>query len=186
MNEPKKKNRALLFVGIGCLGLITLCCCTGGGVVMWRSSAIGDGATAHAELFLGYVQTGNYDAAFGSSEYLGDTSLYSPLQFQMCLQSTPLGDMTSFTCHSAEPDLQSGDADVSCTIQSATQGPQEVTIHVNSATELSAYLGFIWFSQGAVFGEAWPGDECARWSGREYFGDTPPGRIRPGPPGYGY
>jgi hypothetical protein len=152
---------------------------------MWVSGQIEDGAKAHANLFLSFVQMGNYDAAYGTSEYMGDTSLYSAAQFQSCLLSTPIGDMTSYSCDDAEVDLADQDADVICVVQSASQGAQEITVHVNSPTDFP-YLGFIWFSPGTVFGPAWPSNECARWSGREFFEGPPEGRISPGPAGYTY
>ncbi len=182
--EPKKKSRVPLFVGVGCLGMITLCCCTGGGLAFWQKSRVDDGAIAHAEYFLNNVQLKTWDAALASSEYMADTSLYSSAQMGLCFMDTPLGDMTAFDCDSAEGDLWEDDRDVTCTIQSTTQGSQEITVHVNSATDFP-YLGFVWFSPNAVFGSTWSGDECTRWSGREYFGEPPPGRIRPAPAGFG-
>jgi hypothetical protein len=185
MTDGKKKSKLPLVIGVGCLGLISMCCCTGGGAVMWRSNTIEDASIEHVTRFLSALQIRDYNAAFGASESLGGDGLYTVDQFQNCIQSTPLGDMVSFSCEEADVDIPDGAADVICSTVSATQGPQEITIRANYATEFYAELGFVWFSPGATFMPAWTTDDCAAWSGREYFEGAPEGRFKPGAPGYG-
>jgi hypothetical protein len=184
--QPKKKNRTLLYVGVGCLGLITLCCCTGGGLALFQTNRVDDAAISHAEYFLDNVQLGSWDAALASSEWMGDTTLYSSGQMQLCFQATPLSDMSAYTCDEADGQLWEDDRDVTCTIQSVSQGSQEISIHVNSATDMP-YLGFVWFSPTATVTPTWSGDECARWSGRDYFDEPPAGFVRPqAAPSFGF
>ena len=51
-------------------------------------------------------------------------------------------------------------------------------VGVNS-TDGSPYLGYVWFSADAPVGAAWYTEACARWSGSQYYGDTPANRVRP-------
>ncbi len=176
---PKKKSRVLLFVGVGCLSLITMCCCTGGGLAWWRTNDVDKSARHHAEYFLSNVQSHEWDQALASSEYMGDTALYSSAQMQSCFMDTPLGNMSSYFCSDADGALWDDDRDVTCTVQTFGQGPQEITIHVNSADGAFPYLGFVWFSPTATFGTEWSSDNCARWSGRDYFDEPPANRVRP-------
>jgi hypothetical protein len=86
--------------------------------------------------------------------------------------------MTAYRCESASSEwpLDNG-ADALCTI-TTSRGETEITVGVNS-TDTSPYLGYVWFSADAPVGPAWHEESCARWSGREYFGETPANRVRP-------
>lgn len=179
MAEGKGK-RIALFVGIGCIALLGLCCGGMGLALFMKKSSYDTAAKEHAERFLGFMQRREYPAAFGATEYMGGSNLYSIEQFQGCVSATVLGDMTAFSCDDVESDLlfDSDGADVICTVTSASHGESEITVHVNSPDEWP-YLGFIWFSPGAFMGDAWHGDSCARWSGRDFFEEPPSGRVRP-------
>lgn len=178
MAQEGKGKKIGLFAGIGCLALLSFCC-AGIAVAIYVPKMGSDAkAREHAELFLGYMQRREHNAAFGASEYMGDTSLYSLEQFQTCYQATVLGDMTSFECDEVDSTPFSNEGDVTCEIASAAHGTHEITVHVNS-TDHAPYLGFVWFSPGTWMGEAWHGDSCTRWSGREYFESPPAGRVRP-------
>ncbi len=177
--SEKKSSRVLLYVGVGCLGLTGLCCLGIGGAAFARKSSYDSGAREHADLFLARVQTRDWAGAFAATEYMGGSGLYAADQFQRCVESTVLADMTSYECDDVSSEVLADDgADVTCSIVSASHGTNEITVHVNSPDD-TPYLGFIWFSPGAYMGEAWHGDGCTRWSGREFFREPPAGRVRP-------
>ena len=176
-NDNTKK--ILLGVGCGCLALVGLCCGSAGVLALVRKSSFESAAQAHAERFLGYLQSGDDMTAFDTAVYDGDGGLYSAITFHACIEATPLADLTTYSCSDVDAEwVQGGHADVTCTITSATRGTSDVTIGVNGA-DSSPYLGFIWFSPGVTTGPGWHGDDCATWSGREFFREPPAGRVRP-------
>lgn len=166
-------------MGGGCLGLVALCCLSGGGLVAYRSNQLESNATEQVERFLGHVQERNWQAAFADSEYDLAYSYTNPQAHQSCVEDTALGDITGYRCESAElTELTDDHVDVTCTVTSASRGETEVTIGVNGA-DSRPYLGFYWFASPAAFGSRWSSDACSSWSGREYFRSPPPGRVRP-------
>ncbi len=171
--------KPFLIAGVGCLGLVSMCCLSGVGAFFFQRGGHESVATAHAERFLGLVQQRQWSGALAAAEYMGGgDSLYSADVFGACLQSTPLSEMTAFTCPSASSEWPLDNrADAVCTITTA-RGASEITIGVNS-TDGQPYLGYVWFSADAPTGTAWHGDDCARWSGRDYYGETPASRVRP-------
>lgn len=176
-NSPSA-SRVFLIVGIGCLSLVSICCLSGVGGFFYARGGHETVATDHASRFLGLVQARQWSGALAASEYMGDSSLYSVESFSTCFESTPLAEMTAYTCDSASAEwpLENG-ADAICTI-TTPRGPTEITVGVNS-TDGSPYLGYVWFSADAPVGAAWHTETCARWSGSQYFGETPTNRVRP-------
>jgi hypothetical protein len=171
-------TRMLLFGGLGCLGLVAMCCLSGVGGLFWQRSGHESVARAHVESFLGMVQARQWSGALAAAEYGGDGSLYDAGQFGACLMATPLAEMASYTCPSASSEWPIDDgAHVVCTV-TTPRGPTEITVTVNN-TDALPYLGYVWFSSDAALGPAWHGDECARWSGRDYVDDAPADRVRP-------
>ncbi len=169
-----------MFAAIGCGGLIGLCCLSSGAGYLIKQSSYESGGVDHATRFLGYLQGHDTTAAFAATQYLGGIDgLYSQTTFEQCIGATVLGDVTSYECDDASGSFVSDEGvDVECTVTSAAHGQSEVTIHVNSPDD-TPYLGFIWFPPSAWMGDAWHGDSCATWSGREYFREPPEGRVRP-------
>jgi|GEM_PF-2397959 len=176
-NSPSA-GRIFLFAGIGCLSLVSICCLSGVGGLFYQRSGYETVAIDHVSRFLGLVQARQWNGALATSEYIGDSSLYSVDSFSTCLQATPLAEMTSYSCGSASSEWPRNNyADVVCTV-TTPRGPTEITVGVNSP-DGSPYLGFVWFSADAPIGAAWHGEECARWSGSRYSSDPPAGRVRP-------
>lgn len=178
-----KTKKILLGVGAGCLGLVLMCCLSGFGAVAYRRSSVGSAAQEHAETFLGQVQAGDWQGAFESTEWDVSFAYRDASDVQRCFGDTAVGDLTSFECTGTRVDGLDDDADVDCTVHSASRGEQEITIHINSATD-QPYLGFTYFSSQAAFGGTWAGDGCTGYSGREGVMDPPDGRVRP--PGRSY
>ncbi|MGE0790419.1 MAG: hypothetical protein AB7S26_32380 [Sandaracinaceae bacterium] len=177
-----KTKKILLGVGAGCLGLVALCCLSGLGLVLFRRSSVGGTATDHAERFLTHLQAQDYDGALEDIEYDSSYSLSTRTSenVRQCYGDTVLSDITSFHCDDYSADLVDGDADVECTVTSASRGEHEVTIHVNNADEVP-YNGFTWFDAPGAFGAVWASDACTLYSGREYYQNPPSDRVRPAP-----
>lgn len=169
--------RPFLIAGVGCLGLVSMCCLSGFGGLFYMRSDHGSVARTHVEHFLGRAQQRDWTGALAAAEYMSGSSLDAPT-FGACLGATPLSEMTSYSCPDASVEWPLDDgADVVCTL-TTPRGPTEITVTVNGTGGMP-YLGYVWFSPDAMLGPAWHGDECARWSGREYYLDPPVGRIRP-------
>ncbi len=176
-NSPSAA-RVFLIAGVGCLSLVSICCLSGVGGLFFGRSGHETVATDHASRFLGLVQARQWNGALAASEYRGDSSLYSVDTFSTCLQATPLSEMTAYTCDSASSEWPVDNrADAICTI-TTPRGPTEITVGVNG-TDGSPYLGYVWFSADAPVGTAWHSEDCARWSGSQYYGETPANRVRP-------
>jgi hypothetical protein len=179
---PSNDNtgRVLLFSALGCVGLVSMCCLSGVGGAFYTRSGYADVGRVHAETFLGHVQRRDWAAALAAAEYQGAYAYSSetPSSFGACLTATPLFEMTSFECPSASGEwpLDNG-AEATCNV-TTPRGTTEITITVNS-TDGAPYLGYVWFSPDATLGPEWHGDNCARWSGRDYYMDPPSGRVRP-------
>ncbi|MFK7989392.1 MAG: hypothetical protein AB8I08_25475 [Sandaracinaceae bacterium] len=178
MAESNTTKKVLIGVGVGCLGLVLLCCASGGGLLLIQRSSLASAAQDHAEQFLGQVQQRDWPGALQSASYMGDTGLYSVGAHQRCVEDTALGDLTSYSCHDVDVDLVDSDADVRCSVESASRGTVEPVIHVNNA-DGSPYLGFYWFGSRSDFGATWASDACSSWSGREYVYGPPSGTVRP-------
>jgi hypothetical protein len=175
---PKKKSKALLFVGIGCVSVIALCCLSGGGVAYYmKSSKEGDGR-AQAEYFLSNMQARNYPGAFGAAEGMMGSGLYTVDQFMQCLSETPLATVASYDCsQGADAELMGNRVMVYCNVLTAA-GPQDVAIGVN-VYDFDKSLGFIWFRPGAPLGPSWRAETCAAWSGKMSIDEPPDGFARP-------
>lgn len=171
-------NRILLFSALGCLGLVSMCCLSSVGGFFFSRSSHASAASAHAESFLAAAQRHDWNGALSAAEYGGGDGLYSADQMGRCLTATPLYDMTAYTCSGGDSEWPMEDrAAAICTI-TTPRGPTEITITVN-APDHAPYLGYVWFSPDAPLAPTWRSGECARWSGREYYREPPPGRIRP-------
>ncbi len=181
MTEQKSGSgkKIAMIAAVGCLAVVAMCCLTGFGLHFAKQSGYESGGQEHAERFLGAVQGQSWAEAFGASEYMGDTRLYRLETFQGCLESTALGRMHSYSCDGGDGAWYADDGvAVHCTV-STVEGSEEIAVHVNSPDDTFPYLGFIWFARREAFSDRWASDECARWSGREYFDDPPEGFVRP-------
>jgi len=179
MADGSNTTKILLGVGCGCLGLVSLCCVSGAGGAFYMKSGHDSAAQAHAERFLGAVQASDWAGAYAATLSPYDYGLSNASNYQQCLSATPLADVTSYACTSVSSEWPGSDgADVICTVQSRSQGAQEVTVHVNSP-DSGPYLGFVWFAPTASLAPPWHGDGCTLWSGREYYREPPAGRVRP-------
>ena len=178
--KPGTGKKIALFVGVGCLAIVFTCCATGAGGYFYRQSSVGNRALEHARGFFGAVQARRWDDAYSRSRSIYDTfgGYGGATSFQACFEDTALGDITSFECDDYTLGPFDDDADVECTVTSASRGTVAVTLMVNSA-DRSPYNGFVWFASRDAFGERWMGDDCAIHSGREYFREPPAGRVRP-------
>ncbi len=173
-------GKILLFSALGCLGLVSMCCLSGVGGFFYTRSSYADLGRVHAETFLGSVRDRQWSTALAAAEYQGSYSYSTetPSSFSACIEGTPLFEMTSYECPSASGEWPLDDgAEVTCNVITP-RGATEITITVNN-TEDRPYLGYVWFSPDATLGPSWRGDDCARWSGREYYRDPPAGRVRP-------
>ena len=182
---PKKKSRTFLYIGVGCLALVSMCCIGIGVAAFVRKSGAESGAQAHAETFLRLLQMQDWNGAYAASQYYGSRDLYTVDSFRGCVGSTPLGSVSNYSCSGAKGGwIESDHIDVFCTV-TTMQGPIEVAIGVNPQSDADPllgydhYLGFIWFRPGAPVGPAWMTDQCATWSGRMFFGEPPAGFQRP-------
>ncbi|MBX7192902.1 MAG: hypothetical protein K1X94_12630 [Sandaracinaceae bacterium] len=173
-------GRTLLFAAMGCLGLVSMCCLSGVGGVFYERWSVGDAARAHAETFLGAVQRHDWASAYAASEYqsgYGGFQTTTADELARCFTGTPLFDMTSYTCSGGSSEWPMDDYTlVPCTVTTASGATTEISVGVNSPTS-TPYLGFVWFSPDATVSPAW--GPCAHWSGREYYQEPPPGRVRP-------
>lgn len=178
VNNSPSASRVFLIAGVGCLSLVSMCCLSGVGGFFYARGGQETLATDYASRFLALAQARQWNEALAASEYRGGSSLYTVDSFTACFEATPLAEMTSYTCDSASSEwpLDNG-AEVICTI-TTPRGPTEITVHVNS-TDTSPYLGYVWFSADSTVGAAWHTEDCARWSGSRYFGETPANRVRP-------
>jgi hypothetical protein len=175
-NAAPRPSRLPLFLGLGCVtSLLLFCVVSVGAFFAWRYY-VAEAARSHATSFLYAFVAHDYANAhaIGTSRY--DT-LHSVADYTSCFSSTPLAAITAADCTAVDLEPDGHLAHVSCTVTTAT-GPTVVTVDVNDPTR-EPYNGFVWFSPDAVVGPAWHADACAAWSGRAYFRDPPPGRVRP-------
>jgi serine/threonine protein kinase len=170
-------NRTLSCFGVGCALLLLSSCACCGFSIYFSQEEQDTHARQHAESFLGSLQRRDVDAALLFAEGGPSDEADARTRFQTCIESTPLGQLSSFQCHVDSSIFETGESNVVCAIRTPA-GTTDATLQVASPN-YEPSLTFIWFEADAPTAEAWGSDACARWSGRDHVGEPPRDRIRP-------